>query len=154
MPLADSSDARALMALFRGWFGPPRVRLAARTIDGRKRELAWAQLGMAGEPPTVIARDAIEGARYLVACEHFERALDMLPKYVAIDSSLAGLLLLDRERVMPLVHLARRTGRKRRRRPPRARADVVLALRELYCRALEGEPITPEDLKDALGDWL
>jgi hypothetical protein len=141
------------MAMFGGWFGGPRLVLRGRTVDGAKREQAWAVLAMPGEPPTKVARDALEACRHLIAVEHYERALELLPKSVSVDWDLAPLLQLDRERVAPLIALARHSGRRKRRRAPRVRADVVTAVRDLYVRSLSGEAIKPEDLRDALGDW-
>lgn len=108
---------------------------------------------MLGEPPTKVARDALEACRFLVAVEHYDRALEFVPKSVSIDWDLAPMLGLERDRVAPLIALARHTGRRKRRRPPRVRADVVTAVRHLYMRALGGERIEPEDLRDALGEW-
>jgi len=153
VPLFDASDARRMMTLFGGWFGGPRVVLRGRTIDGAKRELAWVALGMLGEPPTHVARDALDGCRYLIAVEHYERALELIPNSVSVDWDLAPMLHLDRDRLAPLIALAQHAGRRKRRRPPRVRADVVTAVRHLYARSLSGEPVTPEDLRDALGDW-
>jgi hypothetical protein len=153
MPLADRDDARALFALFGRWFGPPVLVFRSKLIDGRKRAVPFRAL-FHEDPPTHVARDELEVVRFLVAVEHYDRALEHLPQSVAIDNQLASLLLLEPARVAPLVALARHTGRRSRDRRKRRRTSVVVALRDLYVASLEGHSVTPEDLRDALGEWL
>ena len=128
--------------------------LRDRLLDGRKRMAAYRTIF--GESPTAIrtARDELDAVRFLVAVEHYDRALALLPEGVPVDNDLALLLRLEPARIAPLVALVRHTGRRARPRRKRERADVVTTLRDLYVLSLEGHVVTSENLRDALGEWL
>jgi len=150
--LPDERRARLLLEAFKGWFGTPVVKLGGRVLDGRKRLAAWRSLSCHGDPPTISVRETRAAGRLLLLAGHVERCAELLGDSIPYDANTATLLRVPSELGALLVGHVRRRGRKPT--PRRHRQEVVDRVRELYLRAIEaGEPITPTDLRRALGTW-
>lgn len=150
--LTDEAAARVMFEAFGCWFGPPIVKLSGRIIDGRKRLEAWHRLCCTGDPPCVNARTTKAAGRLLLLAGHVERSAELLGDSIPYDANTAVVLRVPPELAALLVGHVKRRGKKPT--PRRSSRDALRRVRELYLRAIEaGEPITPTDLRQALGTW-
>jgi hypothetical protein len=159
--LADVSHARALLVLYGDWFGGPVVEFNKTVIDGRLRLAAWDALFASKPAPRIVARNRYHAGCLLCAAQHFARAVEVLGDRVSYDSTLPAMLHLPLDMVAPLIALKRGPSpwelhrRTQQHRPQRRTMQVVTNVRQLYLRALEdGLQLTPQHLREALGEWL
>lgn len=174
--LKDAESTKVLLMAWGGWFGPPMVvelgnplhrGCDAHVWDGRKRLAAWELLAMPGDPPERNCVSRIVAARLVCLAEHYQRAARMLGKqfdWTARPHDIALLLRVPLEQATALRAAA--TGKpgagartdlakeKKQSKYWRRRSHVVQRMRRLYRDSLETtEPVTSDDLRNALGDW-
>jgi len=169
--LIDAGEAEVLLTSYGCWFGPPvlilRKHRVSHILDGRIRTAAWEALRMPGKPPRHQCHNDRDAAGLLLLAGHPERARGALGPgfdFGATPVQLATMLKVPVGYACELKSLA--TGSRgqgartdldhpKALRRQRTRTDVVQRLRTLYRDSLENvAPITPEDLRRALGEWL
>ncbi len=156
--LFSVDDAKLLIVAWSGWFGPPLVRYHGDVIDGRKRHAAWRALCIPGDPPVVQVTHPTNAARVLLLAGHPGRALD-LPGVGDLVEGAEWVLRVPKSYIAILraeqAHRRRQCSPHARRRRPRVRAAVVARVRRLYLDSLEGlVTVTPDALRNALGEWV
>ena len=151
--IPDVQYAKFLLFSYGGWFGPPLVEWQGTPIDGRKRLAGWTALSMLGKPPTTVATDLRSAARLVLLAGHADRAYSMLGASIPYDATTAALLRVPPEVGASLVAQHRR-ARRRPRKAPRRREQVVKRLRSLYLECSErGRELKLNDLREVLDDW-
>lgn len=165
--LQSVEEAEVLFREF-GWFGPPVIAvgplLPPRPVDGRKRVEAAKRLNASGKIPGVLATSPQHAARLLALVGHYKRAAAELPDFdwTMAPDEIATILGLPRAVAATLKQAAtgKRPGRRTDLEQPegkhrwRRRADCVERVRALYRRSLGSpEPITSDQLREALGEW-
>lgn len=148
----DETPIANAIKLF-GWVGTPPIELDGKVLDGRKRLRACTQFGIT--PPATFRSTNVRLA--VLALHHAgesQRAWWLANErwQAPSVSELAALLAAPKE-VAAAIRAAVK-GKHKPRPRPKYRKTVVDRVRKLYHLALEGDQITAEDLRNALGEWL
>lgn len=143
------------------WVGPPVLILLVRgrreVIDGRARLAEHTSRRLKCIVPEQIAGSYIAAIGALIHNGHHDRAARMAevhaPELLRMaQSAIARIFDLSHQRITAFKRAS--LAPSERHKLPRRALSVVLRVRSIRERMLEGESITINDLDDALGSFL
>lgn len=144
------------------WIGAPVLVLRTgereQILDGKKRLAEHRRRGLSSHVPRLHVFTHYEAVRFLILHGHHERAAAHAKAQLPIvrnqtASELSALLSLpSHQRLIPFLRALKAPAE--RQKQPRRAVSVVKRLRKLYNASLEGEEISPQDLAEALGEFL
>jgi hypothetical protein len=152
------SNFSAIISAYGTWFGPPRIRFDAETIDGRKRQAAWEKMPLSIRRkgiPTKDARTKGDLAQLLCLAGHYDRAREHIPEELTDIRDIAAYCHCEPEIVAPIRAAKRHAYKRRARNVIYARRDTIEHIRQLMIDAeRRGRDIKCDEVREVLRPWF